>query len=334
MRRNGCQALKYDLYALVNVAQDASQETIAAACAQRLDSAADHNTKVTLRHAREVLCNPVSRAAYDTKLRERVASHGHTKALPEHAIGAGGGIKLVGLGVVGAVIWVLWWMNAKKPSPVSPAAPVAVQVQVEQTAPVAAPPAVNRPSATAALGSPQSVYAAAAPSVTLVLSLNANGQVFGSGSGVVIGQQRVITNCHVVQGAASVKVRYGSTEFAASSGTSDTYYDLCVLQVPNFTAPEVPRGRVEDLRVGQTVYAIGAPQGLDRTLSQGLISALRETKDGTVIQTSAPISPGSSGGGLFDTEGRLIGITTFQTKSGQNLNFALPVNWLDSMQTR
>lgn len=326
--------MKHDLYALLDLAQDASQETIAAACAQRLDSAADHNTKVALRHAREVLCNPVTRAAYDTKLREHVASHGHTNALPEPAIGAGRGIKLVGLVVVCAVILVLWRMNAKKPGPALPAVPPAVQVQVEQTAPVAAPPAIERPPTAAASTSPQSVYAAAAPSVTLVLSLDASGQPFGSGSGVVIGPQRVVTNCHVVQRAANVKVRYGDTEYAATSGTSDTQYDLCVLQVPNLTAPEVQRGRLEDLRVGQTVYTIGAPQGLDRTLGQGLISALRETRDGTVIQTSAPISPGSSGGGLFDAEGRLIGITTFQTKSGQNLNFALPVNWLDSMQTR
>jgi S1-C subfamily serine protease len=82
------------------------------------------------------------------------------------------------------------------------------------------------------------------------------------------------------------------------------------------------------------VYAIGTPQGLERTLSQGLVSAMRETSEGTVIQTSAPISPGSSGGGLFDTQGQLVGITTFQTKTGQNLNFAIPVDWLDTMRTR
>ncbi len=326
--------MKYDLYALLNVAHDASQESIAAACAERLDAATEHATKVALRHAREVLCNPVTRAAYDTKLRQQVASVGLARVVPEKATDAGGNGKLLGLLVLGLVMLALWWVSARRPAPVLPAVQPASPVQGGPAAPVAAPAVVNPSAVAVTWTNPQSVYAAVAPSVTLILSLDASGQVFGSGSGVVIGAQRVITNCHVLQGAATVKVRHGGTEFLASSGTSDTRYDLCELQVPNLTAPEVPRGRVQDLRVGQTVYAIGAPQGLDRTLSQGLISALRETTDGTLIQTSAPISPGSSGGGLFDAEGRLIGITSFQAKAGQNLNFALPVNWLDSMQTR
>jgi S1-C subfamily serine protease len=322
--------VKYDLYALLGVAPDANQATIAAACAQRLDLTTDHNTRVALRHAREVLCNPITRSAYDTKLRELAAP---AKALPAPLLGDNSRTRLVAGVFAGAAFLVmLGWMNAKKPSPSVPA--VAPVVQVEQPRPAAVKQAPTAPSTTAALAGPQSVYATAAPSVTLVLSADSNGQAFGSGSGVVIGAQRVITNCHVVQRAASVRVRYGDIEFAATSGTSDTYYDLCVLQVPNLMAPEVLRGSVKDVRVGQTVYAIGAPQGLDRTLSQGLISALRETADGTVIQTSAAISPGSSGGGLFDAEGRLIGITTFQAKAGQNLNFALPVDWLDRMQTR
>jgi hypothetical protein len=61
---------------------------------------------------------------------------------------------------------------------------------------------------------------------------------------------------------------------------------------------------------------------------------LREVQDGTVIQTTAPISPGSSGGGLFNAAGQLVGITTFQHRYGQNLNFALPVDWVARMQTR
>jgi hypothetical protein len=76
--------------------------------------------------------------------------------------------------------------------------------------------------------------------------------------------------------------------------------------------------------VGDRVYAIGAPKGLELTLTEGLVSSIRETTDGRVIQTSAPISPGSSGGGLFDTHGNLIGITVGGFRGGQNLNFALP----------
>jgi tetratricopeptide (TPR) repeat protein len=76
---------------------------------------------------------------------------------------------------------------------------------------------------------------------------------------------------------------------------------------------------------------MGAPEGLELTLSEGLISGLREFEGGLVVQTSAAISPGSSGGGLFDARGQLVGITTFYLKEGQNLNFALPGDWAQSL---
>jgi len=81
---------------------------------------------------------------------------------------------------------------------------------------------------------------------------------------------------------------------------------------------------------GERVYAIGAPEGLELTFSEGVVSSLRETDGAHIIQTSAPTSPGSSGGGLFDVRGNLIGITTFQLKEGQSLNFALPGEWVKS----
>lgn len=100
------------------------------------------------------------------------------------------------------------------------------------------------------------------------------------------------------------------------------------------SAPAVTVGSVADLRTGQKVYAIGAPQGLELSLSDGLVSSLRDIPGGTVIQTTAPISPGSSGGGLFDASGRLVGIMTFQHRYGQNLNFAVPADWIAEMRAR
>jgi tetratricopeptide (TPR) repeat protein len=78
------------------------------------------------------------------------------------------------------------------------------------------------------------------------------------------------------------------------------------------------------LAVGEHVYALGAPEGLELSLSEGLVSSLRSFDGLSFIQTTAPISHGSSGGGLFDGQGSLIGITTFTFKDGQNLNFAIP----------
>jgi S1-C subfamily serine protease len=85
-----------------------------------------------------------------------------------------------------------------------------------------------------------------------------------------------------------------------------------------------------DVATGERVYAIGAPEGLELTFSEGVVSSLRESEGVHIIQTSAPTSPGSSGGGLFDARGNLIGITTFQLKEGQSLNFALPGEWVKS----
>jgi len=77
------------------------------------------------------------------------------------------------------------------------------------------------------------------------------------------------------------------------------------------------------LSVGEPVYTIGSPSGLENTLGEGIVSGLRNKKGMKYIQTSAPISPGSSGGGLFDIYGNLVGITTFLLEDAQNLNFAL-----------
>ena len=85
-----------------------------------------------------------------------------------------------------------------------------------------------------------------------------------------------------------------------------------------------------EVATGERVYAIGAPEGLELTFSEGVVSSLRETEGIHIIQTSAPTSPGSSGGGLFNAQANLIGITTFQLREGQSLNFALPGEWVES----
>ena len=104
----------------------------------------------------------------------------------------------------------------------------------------------------------------------------------------------------------------------------------------NFNAPAVAIAPTESLRVGSRVYAIGNPRGLETTISDGLLSGIRrsDTNDFTALQITVPISAGSSGGGLFDAQGRLIGITTFYIKEGQNLNFALPASWIAEVPAR
>src|SRR5688572_4629459 len=175
--------------------------------------------------------------------------------------------------------------------------------------------------------SPEQIYQQASPSVVVIHALDAEGNPINLGSGVVTGREVVTTNCHVIEDAGRIEVTYQGNNYPATPGSVHQERDVCQIRVPQLTAPRavVSTGR---LRVGQRVYAIGAPEGLELTFSEGIVSSLRDFDGSQYIQTSAAISQGSSGGGLFDTDGRLVGITAFFIAEGQNLNFALPASWI------
>jgi tetratricopeptide (TPR) repeat protein len=141
-----------------------------------------------------------------------------------------------------------------------------------------------------------------------------------------------VTNRHVIEDGIRFKVEREGKTWPAKLISVDADLDLAELSVPGLNAPAVRIRASSTLAVGEKVYAIGAPEGLELTISEGLISGLRDFDKERVIQTSAAISHGSSGGGLFDGEGRLVGITTFYLKEGQSLNFAVPADGLMSLE--
>lgn len=179
------------------------------------------------------------------------------------------------------------------------------------------------------------LFAKLSPSVVTIDAKLANGTA--QGSGVVVGKGLVVTNYHVVRDNTGLKVKNNGRVFAATLHAFDIKRDLAILEVAELSAPRVAFRASADIKVGEHVLAIGAPRGLDLTLSDGLISAKRPDQKGGkdtgvfLLQTSAPISPGSSGGGLFDQRGRLIGVTTFFLSNGQNLNFAHPTEWITEL---
>ena len=183
---------------------------------------------------------------------------------------------------------------------------------------------------------PAELFEKVSPSVWGVQTEDSQGRKLASGSAVVIGPGRLVTNCHVLAKAKSFVVRKDNISYGASLEFPDPERDLCQIKVANFTAPAVDIARIDQLKVGSKVYAIGNPRGFESTLSDGLLSGLRRSESGTLemIQTTAPISPGSSGGGLFDSEGRLIGITTMVHRDAQNLNFAMPAEWIGDLSER
>ncbi len=163
----------------------------------------------------------------------------------------------------------------------------------------------------------------------------------GSGSGAVIDRQgHILTNYHVVEDAKDIEVTLADHQpVKANLVGYDAEHDIAILQLNDVPAELYPieLGQSDNLKVGQRVYALGNPFGLERTITTGIISALNRTLPSrvpgrdlqSIIQTDAALNPGNSGGPLLDTSGRLIGMNVaIATKSGQNagLGFAIPIN--------
>jgi Do/DeqQ family serine protease len=156
------------------------------------------------------------------------------------------------------------------------------------------------------------------------------------GSGVIVGADGVIlTNNHVVEAAAEVKVSLqDGRELEARVLGTDPRTDLAVLKVADGALPRAAFGNVDDLQVGDVVFAIGNPFGLGGTVTMGIVSALGRGRLGITdvedfIQTDAAINPGNSGGALINARGELIGINTaiFSQSGGSNgIGFAIPVD--------
>jgi len=171
------------------------------------------------------------------------------------------------------------------------------------------------------------VFDSAAPTVVFISTSTSAGET-RTGSGVIVSPDEVLTNCHVVDGAAAVEVTFldGKISQGAFSGRFGGL-DLCKIQVPTSNRRPAKPGSLKDTQPGQVVYALGSPLGLKASISNGIVAAVREVEGIKLIQTTAPISPGSSGGGLFNRYGQLVGITTSTYTRGQNVNFAIPIEY-------
>lgn len=351
--------MKQTLYDILSVPQDATVEQIRAAYQQamsELESTAqhDHNKKVILREAYELLSTPQKRSSYDARLARQESLRAQASIAREQQATAPvtptpaparNWISVIALMAVLLAAAATWWSVKQKEernrqqelpvySEVTPASPVEPPLRAVVPAPpsqIAEPVASNNAEAGKTA---EEIYALRSPSIALIQVFSPTGAQVAIGSGVMIAPEVLITNCHVTRSGVQYKARIGKQLLAATVIMADEEYDLCRLSVPGANAPVVALGSTDNLRIGQKVFAIGAPLGLDLTISDGIVSALRPLSTGKVIQTTAPISPGSSGGGLFDAYGKLVGINTFQHRLGQNLNFAVPADWINTMSTR
>jgi hypothetical protein len=183
----------------------------------------------------------------------------------------------------------------------------------------------------------QQVAQSTFPSVVLLVMEDDNAQPVSLGSGFFVREGVVATNLHVV--GASVRgyaklVGQNSKVDIAGFVAVDPAHDLVLLAVTGMKAPSLSLGDSSRVAVGDEVFAVGNPQGLEGTFSQGIVSSIRQMRSDSLLQTTAPISPGSSGGPVVNDQGKVIGVAAATLKEGQNLNFAIPVSYLKALLTQ
>ncbi len=155
----------------------------------------------------------------------------------------------------------------------------------------------------------------------------------GSGSGVVVGPNKVLTNCHVFRTTSRPWIARGEDTYAINSVKADTWHDLCLVSTDPLPLKSATIGQTLNLKRRQEVVGFGHSNGVPAPLtSNGVVQGLYDDAPGKVIRTSAKFLMGASGSGLFDLDGNLIGINTFKTagKWG-SVHFALPIEWLDKL---
>jgi hypothetical protein len=164
------------------------------------------------------------------------------------------------------------------------------------------------------------------PSTVSIILENKYKQPIALGSGFIIERGKIVTNLHVIEGAkyGYVLVNGEAIKHKVEGYISiDKKNDIAILSVPTITkSPLLLSDKKQS--IGERIYAIGNPKGLSGTISEGIISGIRNLEDKELIQITAPISPGSSGGPVVNNSGEVIGIAVGTINSGQNLNFAIP----------
>jgi len=153
----------------------------------------------------------------------------------------------------------------------------------------------------------------------------------GLGSGFIIRADGIIvTNHHVVANAKAMAVKLQSGEVYRNVYllSSDPVNDLAFLKIEAVDLPTIPLGNSNSIQLGDAVLLVGSPLGLEQTVSSGLISGIRLDNGVRVLQTSAAASHGSSGGPLLNRSGDAVGVMRFKLVNGENLNFAIPINYV------
>jgi tetratricopeptide (TPR) repeat protein len=172
----------------------------------------------------------------------------------------------------------------------------------------------------------------ARPAVLLLVVSDANGKEIATGTGFVVSSDgKLITNFHVIEGAANAVAKAENGGLFPVEGVlaSDPKNDLVLLKLKGKELPFLTLGKSENIEVGTRIAVIGSPLGLEGTLSEGIVSSVRELENNQrLLQVTAAISPGSSGSPVLNAKGNVIGVASALLRSGQSLNFAVPIDYV------
>lgn len=173
--------------------------------------------------------------------------------------------------------------------------------------------------------------AAARPSIVTVTQIGRGGEQEALGTGFVVSKDGLIaTNMHVIGNSRRIQVQLhdGSLHDVTEIHATDSSLDLAVVKIDKHDLKPLALGDSDKIKQGQAIMVIGNPQGLKFSVVEGVVSAMREVEDTTMIQIAIPIEEGNSGGPLIDMEGNVQGIITLKSAVTNNLGFAHPVNEL------
>ena len=183
---------------------------------------------------------------------------------------------------------------------------------------------------------PEEIYEKVNDAVVVIIAYDFNNEPTQQGSGVVLNDKGyVVTNYHVFAECERLEIKHYDKTIPYSDIIGvDVEKDLLILKIDDNIFPSIQLANVDELKVGQRVYAIGSPLGFENSMSEGIISGLRNVDlvGRNFIQITASISPGSSGGAVVNSKGELIGISSLTFTDGQNLNFAILVSDILSLK--
>lgn len=182
---------------------------------------------------------------------------------------------------------------------------------------------------------PRDIYKASSPAVVLIETYGDDGKVSGSGSGFLVSADgRILTNFHVIAHSKRATVRLANEDAYDTVEVIevDKRKDIALIKIKAVNQPFVKLGHSNAAQVGDKVYTLGNPLGVfQNTLSDGILSGVRQMDGYKLFQLSAPISHGSSGSPVFNSLGEVIAIVQATISEGQNLNFAIPIDYAAGM---